>query len=74
MLYQLPTLPILSPFPLIQPQNKINHLNQAHQLKIHFHCTHPTQPLPNSPTENAYPVTNYHQLHHPSSTITIQKP
>ena len=73
MVYELGTVGMVCPFPLIEAQKKMNELNQGDELKIDFDCTQATEALPNWSAENGYSVTNYEQLDDASWTITIQK-
>jgi len=56
MVYELGTVGMVCPFPLIEAQKKMNDLNQGDDWAA----------------ENGYPVTNYEQLDDASWTITIQ--
>ena len=46
MVYELGTVGMVCPFPLIEAQKKMNELNQGDELKIDFDCTQATEALP----------------------------
>ena len=72
MLYELGTVGMVCPFPLIEAQKKMQTLDNGDELKIDFDCTQATEAILIG-TEQGYPVTNYEQLDDASWTITIQK-
>ena len=72
MLYELGTVGMVCPFPLIEAQKKMQTLDNGDELKIDFDCTS-KEAIPNWAAEQGYPVTNYEQLDDASWTITIQK-
>ena len=43
MVYELGTVGMVCPFPLIEAQKKMNELNQGDELKIDFDCTQATK-------------------------------
>ena len=73
MVYELGTVRMVCPFPLIEAQKKMTELDSGDELKIDFDCTQATEAIPNWAAENGYPVTNYEQLGDASWTITVQK-
>ncbi|MHD0397247.1 sulfurtransferase TusA family protein [Staphylococcus simulans] len=73
MLYELGTVGMVCPFPLIEAQKKMEDLEVGDELKIDFDCTQATEAIPNWAAEKSYPVTNYEQLGDASWTITVQK-
>ena len=73
MVYELGTVGMACPFPLIEAQKKMTELDLGDELKIDFDCTQATEAIPNWAAENGYPVTNYEQLGDASWTITVQK-
>ncbi|GEP79571.1 sulfurtransferase TusA family protein [Staphylococcus carnosus] len=73
MLYELGTVGMVCPFPLIEAQKKMETLNIDDELKIDFDCTQATEAIPNWAAEKNYPVTNYEQIGDASWTITVQK-
>ncbi|GGB05440.1 oxidoreductase [Macrococcus hajekii] len=73
MLYELGTVGMVCPFPLIEAQKKMVELEPGDELKIDFDCTQATEAIPGWAAENDYPVTNYEQLDDASWTITVQK-
>ena len=73
MLYELGTVGMVCPFPLIEAQKKMETLNIGDELKIDFDCTQATEAIPNRAAEKNYPVTNYEQIGDASWTITVQK-
>ena len=72
MLYELGTVGMVCPFPLIEAQKKMQTLDNGDELKIDFDCTQATEAILIG-HEQGYPVTNYEQLDDASWTITIQK-
>lgn len=73
MIYELGTVGMVCPFPLIEAQKKMEELNVGDALKIDFDCTQATEAIPHWAAEKGYPVTNYEQVGDASWTITVQK-
>ncbi|WP_340278887.1 sulfurtransferase TusA family protein [Staphylococcus coagulans] len=73
MLYELGTVGMVCPFPLIKAQKKMEELALGDELKIDFDCTQATEAIPNWAAEQNYPVTEFEQIDHASWTITVQK-
>ncbi|CAM3439409.1 sulfurtransferase TusA family protein [Nosocomiicoccus ampullae] len=73
MVYELGTVGMVCPFPLIEAQKKMETLDIGDALKIDFDCTQATEALPNWAAENNYNVTEFEQLDDASWTITIEK-
>ena len=47
MLYELGTVGMVCPFPLIEAQKKMQTLDNGDELKIDFDCTQATEAIPN---------------------------
>ena len=47
MLYELGTVGMVCPFPLIEAQKKMEELALGDELKIDFDCTQATEAIPN---------------------------
>ncbi|MCS4486964.1 sulfurtransferase TusA family protein [Staphylococcus americanisciuri] len=73
MVYELGTVGMVCPFPLIEAQKKMETLEVGDELKIDFDCTQATEAIPNWAATQSYPVTNFEQLGDASWTITVQK-
>ncbi|UNB49340.1 sulfurtransferase TusA family protein [Staphylococcus coagulans] len=73
MLYELGTVGMVCPFPLIEAQKKMEELALGDELKIDFDCTQATEAIPNWAAEQNYPVTEFEQIDYASWTITVQK-
>lgn len=73
MLYELGTVGMVCPFPLIEAQKKMATLESGDALKIDFDCTQATEAIPSWAADEGYDVTNFEQLDDASWTITVQK-
>ena len=73
MLYELGTVGMVCPFPLIEAQKKMQTLDNGDELKIDFDCTQATEAIPNWAAEQGYPVTNYEQLDDAHGQLQFRK-
>lgn len=71
--YELKSLGLVCPFPLIEAKEKMITLNSGDTLKIEFDCTQGTEAIPRWAAESGHDVTNFEQIGDAAWTITIVK-
>lgn len=72
-LYELKSVGLVCPFPLIEAKEQMAKLEKGDELLIEFDCTQGTEAIPRWAAENGYPVSDYQQIGDATWTITIVK-
>ena len=72
-LYELKSLGMVCPFPLIEAKEKLSEIEVGDALKIEFDCTQGTEAIPRWVAESGYGVEDFVQLGDASWSITIIK-
>lgn len=72
-LYELKSLGLVCPFPLIEAKEKMETLLSGDALKIEFDCTQGTEAIPRWAAEAGHEVTDYEQIGDAAWSITIVK-
>ncbi len=73
MLYELKSLGMVCPFPLLEAKEMMEELSEGDQLRIEFDCTQATEAIPKWAVESGYEVIDYQQIGDAAWTITVQK-
>lgn len=71
--YELKSLGLVCPFPLIEAKEKMETLVIGDELKIEFDCTQGTEAIPRWAAEAGHEVTQYEQIGDAAWSITIVK-
>ena len=71
--YELKSLGLVCPFPLIEAKEKMETLEAGDVLKIEFDCTQGTEAIPRWAAEAGHQVTHYEQIGDAAWAITIVK-
>jgi len=71
--YELKSLGLVCPFPLIEAKEKMAVLETGDSLKIEFDCTQGTEAIPKWAAEAGHEVTDYQQIGDAAWSITIVK-
>ncbi len=71
--YELKSLGLVCPFPLIEAKNKMQILEIGDCLRIEFDCTQGTEAIPTWAAEEGHKVTDYEQIGDAAWAITIIK-
>ena len=71
--YELKSLGLVCPFPLIEAKEKMAVLEIGDSLKIEFDCTQGTEAIPKWAAEAGHEVTDYQQIGDAAWSITIVK-
>lgn len=71
--YELKSLGLVCPFPLIEAKEKMAVLEKGDSLKIEFDCTQGTEAIPRWAVEAGHEVTDYQQIGDAAWSITIVK-
>ncbi len=72
-LYELKSLGLVCPFPLLEAKEKMTQLAVGDALKIEFDCTQGTEAIPRWAAEAGHEVTDYEQIGDAAWSITIVK-
>lgn len=72
-LYELKSLGMVCPFPLLEAKEKMRELNIGDTLKIEFDCTQGTEAIPRWAAESNYSVEEFIQLGDAAWSISILK-
>lgn len=72
-LYELKSLGMVCPFPLLEAKDKIKELAIGDSLKIEFDCTQGTEAIPKWAAESGHTVTDFVQTDVAAWSITILK-
>lgn len=72
-IYELKSVGLVCPFPLIEAKEQMSQLSIGDELKIEFDCTQGTEAIPRWAAENGYPVSDYQQIDDATWVITIVK-
>ncbi|NLD08021.1 MAG: sulfurtransferase TusA family protein [Xanthomonadaceae bacterium] len=72
-LYELKSLGLVCPFPLIEAKEKMAELEIGDALLIEFDCTQGTEAIPRWAAEAGHDVTEYAQIGDAAWTITVVK-
>ncbi|KZS22718.1 sulfurtransferase TusA family protein [Wohlfahrtiimonas chitiniclastica] len=71
--YELKSLGMVCPFPLLEAKDKIKTLSVGDELKIEFDCTQGTEAIPRWAAESNYTVKDYAQIGDAAWIITVVK-
>lgn len=72
-LYELKSLGMVCPFPLLEAKDKMSELNVGDALKIDFDCTQGTEAIPRWAAESGYDVEDFEQVGDAAWSITVIK-
>lgn len=72
-LYELKSVGMVCPFPLLEAKDKIQELSIGDSLKIEFDCTQGTEAIPKWAAEAGHTVTDFIQTDVAAWSITILK-
>lgn len=71
--YELKSLGLVCPFPLLEAKDKITEIEIGDALKIEFDCTQGTEAIPSWAAEAGHEVTEFEQIGDAAWTITVVK-
>ncbi|MBS7815981.1 sulfurtransferase TusA family protein [Wohlfahrtiimonas chitiniclastica] len=71
--YELKSLGMVCPFPLLEAKDIIKTLSVGDELKIEFDCTQGTEAIPRWAAESNYTIKDYAQIGDAAWTITVVK-
>lgn len=71
--YELKSLGLVCPFPLLEAKDKIEEIAVGDALKIEFDCTQGTEAIPRWAAEAGHEVTEFEQIGDAAWSITVVK-
>lgn len=71
--YELKSLGLVCPFPLLEAKDKITEIEVGDALKIEFDCTQGTEAIPQWAAEAGHEVTEFIQIGDAAWSITVVK-
>lgn len=71
--YELKSLGLVCPFPLLEAKDKIEEIEIGDVLKIEFDCTQGTEAIPRWAAEAGHEITAFEQIGDAAWSITVVK-